>query len=138
TGHAAAQQAPAETTLQEVSVQGDTAADMGYAAPTAKRATKIEAPLRDSPQTVNVVPQQLMRDQAVQSMQDVLKAVPGIGLSHGEGQREQVTIRGFSAIADQFVDGVRDDALYFRDLSNVEQVEVLKGPASVLYCRGSS
>ncbi|MFA9285279.1 TonB-dependent receptor [Comamonas sp. SY3] len=137
-GYAAAQQAPAETTLQEVRVQADTAADVGYAAPTAKSATKIEAPLRDIPQTVNVVPQQLMRDQAVQSMQDVLKAVPGIGLSHGDGQRDQVTIRGFTAIADQFVDGVRDDALYFRDLSNVEQVEVLKGPASVLYGRGSS
>ncbi|PND66117.1 TonB-dependent receptor plug domain-containing protein, partial [Escherichia coli] len=40
--------------------------------------------------------------------------------------------------ADQFVDGLRDDALYFRDLSNIEQVEVIKGPASVLYGRGSS
>ncbi|KGH29330.1 TonB-dependent receptor [Comamonas thiooxydans] len=98
----------------------------------------MDAPLRDVPQTVNVVPQSLLRDQAVQSMQDALKAVPGIGLSHGDGQRDQVTIRGFSAIADQFVDGLRDDALYFRDLSNIEQIEVLKGPASVLYGRGSS
>jgi catecholate siderophore receptor len=49
-----------------------------------------------------------------------------------------VTIRGFSAILDQFVDGVRDDAMYFRDLSNTERIEVLKGPASVLYGRRSS
>jgi catecholate siderophore receptor len=94
--------------------------------------------LRDIPQTVNVVPQSLLRDQVAQSMQDALKAVPGVGFSHGDGQRDQVTIRGFSAIADQFVDGLRDDALYFRDLSNIEQIEVLKGPASVLYGRGSS
>jgi catecholate siderophore receptor len=105
---------------------------------TATTATKIDAPLRDVPQTINVVPQELMRDQAAASMEDVLKGIPGVGLSHGDGQRDQVTIRGFTAIADQFIDGVRDDALYFRDLSNIEQVEVIKGPASVLYGRGSS
>ena len=124
--------------LTEVQVQAAQDDQSGYNAPTAISATKMEAPLRDIPQTVNVVPQGLLRDQAAQSMQDVLKIVPGIGLSHGDGQRDQVTIRGFSAIADQFVDGLRDDALYFRDLSNVEQVEVIKGPASVLYGRGSS
>lgn len=50
----------------------------------------------------------------------------------------QVTIRGFSAIADQFIDGIRDDSLYFRDLLNIERIEVLKGPAAVLHGRGSS
>ncbi|WP_026437331.1 TonB-dependent siderophore receptor [Acidovorax sp. JHL-9] len=136
-GGAVAQQAP-EPTLKEVQIRSDRELDPAYNPPTATSATKIEAPLRDIPQTVNVVPQSLLRDQAAQSMQDALKVVPGVGLSHGDGQRDQVTIRGFSAIADQFVDGLRDDALYFRDLSNIEQVEVLKGPASVLYGRGSS
>lgn len=136
-GAAVAQQA-VEVTLQEVQVRSNREVEPSYNPPTATSATKIEAPLRDIPQTVNVVPQSLLRDQAVQSMQDALKNVPGVGLSHGDGQRDQVTIRGFSAIADQFVDGLRDDALYFRDLSNVEQIEVLKGPASVLYGRGSS
>ncbi|HEY0844610.1 MAG TPA: TonB-dependent siderophore receptor [Noviherbaspirillum sp.] len=124
--------------LPEVSVKGSRELPPTYNPPTATSATKIEAPLRDIPQTVNVVPQTLLRDQGVRSMQDVLKTVPGIGFSHGDGQRDQVTIRGFSAIADQFIDGLRDDALYFRDLSNIEQVEVIKGPASVLYGRGSS
>ena len=128
----------AEVTLQEVQIQSGRETEPSYNPPTATSATKIEAPLRDIPQTINVVPQSLLRDQGVQSMQDALKSVPGIGLSHGDGQRDQVTIRGFSAIADQFVDGLRDDALYFRDLSNIEQIEVLKGPASVLYGRGSS
>lgn len=101
-------------------------------------ATKIDAPLRDIPQTINVVPQSVIKDQGAQSLEDVLKNVPGIGLSNGDGQRDQITIRGFSAIGDIFVDGFRDDALYFRDLSNIERVEVIKGPAAVLYGRGSS
>lgn len=127
----------AERVLPEVKVEaaGDAPS---YSPPTATSATRIEAPLRDIPQTVNVVPQELIRDQGARSMQDVLRNVPGVGLSHGDGQRDQVTIRGFSAIGDQFVDGMRDDALYFRDLSNVERVEVVKGPAAVLYGRGSS
>ncbi|MCT9811076.1 TonB-dependent siderophore receptor [Acidovorax sp. Be4] len=136
-GGAFAQQA-AQATLGEIQIRSARELEPTYNPPTATSATKIEAPLRDIPQTVNVVPQSLLRDQTAQSMQDVLKMVPGVGLSHGDGQRDQVTIRGFSAIADQFVDGMRDDALYYRDLSNVEQVEVLKGPAAVLYGRGSS
>lgn len=103
-----------------------------------KSALKIDAPLRDIPQTVNVIPQSVIKDQGAQSMEDVLKNVPGVGLSNGDGQRDQVTIRGFSAIGDQYIDGIRDDALYYRDLSNIERVEVIKGPAAVLYGRGSS
>lgn len=109
-----------------------------YKASESRSAMKIDAPLRDIPQTVNVVPESVIKDQGAQSMEDVLKNVPGIGLSNGDGQRDQVTIRGFSAIGDMYIDGVRDDALYFRDLSNVERVEVIKGPAAVLYGRGSS
>jgi catecholate siderophore receptor len=132
-----AQTAP-EADLPEVRVKSKRELPSTYNAPTATSATKIEAPLRDIPQTVNVVPQSVLRDQGARSLQDVLKTIPGVGLSHGDGQRDQVTIRGFSAIADQFIDGLRDDALYFRDLSNIQQVEVIKGPASVLYGRGSS
>ncbi|MEG0860630.1 MAG: TonB-dependent siderophore receptor [Pseudomonas sp.] len=112
--------------------------EQSYKATESKSALKIDAPLRDIPQTVNVVPQSVIKDQGAQSMEDVLKNVPGIGLSNGDGQRDQVTIRGFSAIGDMYVDGLRDDALYYRDLSNVERVEVVKGPAAVLYGRGSS
>jgi catecholate siderophore receptor len=125
-----------ETSLPEVKVQGNK--DIGYSPVFSTAATKSNAPLRDVPQTVNVIPKQLIRDQGARSMQDVLRNVPGVSMSNGDGQRDQVTIRGFSAIADQFIDGIRDDALYFRDLSNIERVEVLKGPAAVLYGRGSS
>lgn len=127
-----------EASLPEIKVLGGRELGQTYNLPTSVSATKIEAPLRDIPQTINVVPQQVIRDQNALSLESVLKYVPGVGLSNGDGQRDQVTIRGFSAISDQFVDGIRDDALYFRDLSNIEQVEVIKGPASVLYGRGSS
>src|SRR5450830_1993650 len=121
--------------LPEVQVSGSRD---GYVAATAVSATKSEAPLRDIPQTINVISSEIMRDQHATSLQDILKNIPGVGLSTGDGQRDQVFISGFTAIGDQFVDGFRDDALYFRDLSNVERLEVIKGPAAVLYGRGSS
>lgn len=125
-----------EPSLPEVAVQANK--EIGYAPVISTGATKTTAALRDVPQTVNVVLQQLILDQAAHSLQDVLRNVPGVGMSNGDGQRDQVTIRGFSAISDQFIDGMRDDSLYFRDLSNIERVEVLKGPSAVLYGRGSS
>ncbi len=140
------QMAHAQTTgtdsaaLPPVTVTADGNRDLGsgYKPSTTVSATKTEAPLRDVPQTVNVVTAQVMQDQHATSVQDALKNVPGVSFSSGDGQRDQVSIRGFSAIADQFVDGIRDDALYFRDLSNVDRIEVIKGPAAVLYGRGSS
>ncbi|MBT2321637.1 TonB-dependent siderophore receptor [Variovorax paradoxus] len=123
-------------TLKEITVS--TQQDAGYAPAAGSTATKGSAALRDIPQAVNVLPAQLLRDQGVTSMQDALRNAPGVSFSSGDGQRDQVVIRGFTAIADWFVDGVRDDALYFRDLSDTERIEVLKGPAAVLYGRGSS
>ena len=101
-------------------------------------ALKLDAPLRDIPQTIDVIPSQVMRDQRALSLQDAVKNVAGIGMATGDGQRDQFVIRGNIAYGDLFIDGVRDDALYFRDLSNIERIEILKGPASVLYGRGSS
>lgn len=101
-------------------------------------ATKIAASPLDIPQTIDAVPQTLIRAQAALSMQDALRNVAGVTPNLGEGRRDQFLIRGFSAQNDTLVDGVRDDALYYRDLSTVERVEVLKGPASALFGRGSS
>lgn len=131
---AVASDAGADADQQAIVVTG---ARDGYV-PQDTNAAKIPAQLRDIPQAVDVVPEEVLRDQRALSIQDALKNVPGVGMSHGDGQRDQVTIRGFSAISDQFVDGFRDDALYFRDLSNVDRIEVVKGPAAVLYGRGSS
>src|SRR5450830_469464 len=127
----------AQDSLPAVTVTASKDKD-GYVAPTSSSGTKTEMALRDVPQSINVVPAAIIRDQHALSIQDVMKNIPGVGLSTGDGQRDQVFIRGFTAIGDQFVDGFRDDALYFRDLSNVERLEVIKGPAAVLYGRGSS
>lgn len=92
----------------------------------------------DLPQSVEVVPQAVLQTQAALSMQDALMNVAGATPHLGEGRRDQVTLRGFSALNDSYVDGVRDDAKYYRDLSNIESVEVVKGAASALYGRGST
>lgn len=135
---ALAETTPAEIpTLPEVNVIGNREA-APYQPDRVTSATRIAAPLRDIPQTVNVVTETLAQDQGSRSLQEVLQNVPGVSFNIGDGQRDQVSIRGFDAIGDQYVDGLRDDALYYRDLSNIERVEVVKGPAAVLYGRGSS
>src|SRR5262245_9863621 len=93
---AVAQGAPAASAqLPEVTVKADVGRELGegYNPPNAVSATKTEAPLRDIPQTVNVVTAEVMRDQRATSMQDVLKNVPGVAFSTGDGQRDQVSIR---------------------------------------------
>jgi len=129
--------AQSEPQLPEVRVQAASATP-AYQAEIATSATRIKAPLRDIPQTVNVVPAAVIADQGARSMQEVLHNVPGVSFHIGDGQRDQAYIRGFDAIGDQYLDGLRDDGLYYRDLSNIERVEVVKGPAAVLYGRGSS
>jgi len=113
-------------------------AESEFAVPVAETATKTATPLRDVPQSVEIVNRQLLDSQAVRSMQDALVNVTAVSVAQGEGRRDQFFIRGFNAIGDQFIDGVRDDATYYRDLANVEQIEVVKGPAAVLFGRGSS
>lgn len=128
----------AVTNLPTISVKADKESSLKQEVGQASSATKGLMQLKDVPQIVNVVPKQVLREQTVTSMQGALQNVAGLSFSVGDGQRDQVMIRGFSAITDNYVDGIRDDALYFRDMSNVERIEVLKGPASVLYGRGSA
>src|SRR5688500_10179451 len=108
----------------------------GYAVPRTTTATKTDTPLRDTPQSVSVVSRQLIADQAMQNMADVVRYVPSITMGQGEGHRDAPTIRGNSSTADFFVDGVRDDAQYFRDLYNVDRVEALKGSNAMVFGRG--
>lgn len=129
--------AQADEELPVVSVQADAVQDSAYQVPATTTATKTDTPLRDIPQTVNVVDQQLIREQRVINMKDALRNVPGVFVSGGEGRRDQFAIRGFSAELDMYVDGIRDTAS-FRDFSNIDRIEVLKGPAAVLFGRGSA
>jgi catecholate siderophore receptor len=131
-----------ETTLPEVKVQasGERADGPveGYNARRSATFTKTDTPLREVPASVTVVPSQLMKDQAMQSLADVMRYVPGATTHQGEGNRDQFILRGVSTTADFYVDGIRDDAQVFRDLYNLERVEILKGTAGMIFGRGGA
>jgi catecholate siderophore receptor len=99
-------------------------------------ATRTDTPLRDVPQSVTVITDDLIQDQGMRSMADVVRYVPGVSMGQGEGHRDAPTLRGNSSTADFYVDGVRDDVQYYRDLYNAERVEVLKGPNAMIFGRG--
>lgn len=98
--------------------------------------------VRDAPQSISIVSKEVMEQQAVSSLRDVLRNVSGISMAAGEGGGgpggDNLTLRGFGARNDIFVDGIRDTASYTRDTFNIEQVEVVKGPASAQTGRGST
>jgi catecholate siderophore receptor len=108
----------------------------GYAASNSVTATKTDTPLIDVPQTVNVITREQLDDQGHHSLADVLRYVPGVTVAQGEGNRDQISLRGQNTTADFFLDGVRDDVQYFRGLYNLERVEVLKGPYALIFGRG--
>lgn len=102
---------------------------------------KLTQPLLDTPQTIAIVPADVIRQQGATTLRDVLRNVSGISMQAGEGgtpNGDQLTLRGFSARTDIFIDGVRDIGGYSRDPFNLEQVEVAKGPASAYTGRGST
>ena len=101
---------------------------------------KLTTTVLNTPQSINVVTQQVIEQQGVTNLQDALKNVPGITLNSGEGgaHGDQVNLRGFSASDDFFIDGMRDPGFYTRDSFDLDSLEVLKGPASTLFGRGST
>lgn len=92
--------------------------------------------LLDTPQTINVLTRERLDDQALLTIVDALRYVPGVTVGQGEGHRDQPTIRGNNTTADFFLDGLRDDVQYFRDFYNVERLEILKGPNALTFGRG--
>lgn len=108
----------------------------GYLATNSITATKTDTPLMDIPQTINVVTRDQLDDQAHHSLTDILRYVPGTTVGQGEGNRDQITLRGQNTTADFFLDGVRDDVQYYRGLYNIERVEILKGPYALIFGRG--
>jgi catecholate siderophore receptor len=112
------------------------------------RVTGVRSLLRDkmgdtelnTPQSVTVINSELISDQGATRLEDALRNVPGITLNAGEGaaRGDTVDIRGFSAFNDFFIDGIRDAAVYTRDIFDADSVEVLEGPSAVLFGRGST
>jgi catecholate siderophore receptor len=108
--------------------------------PDAPTMTKFTEPLLDTPQTVVEVPAFVLKDEQNRTLLDAVRNVPGISIAAGESgaQGDSLTIRGFTARNDIFLDGIRDFGSYYRDSFNIEQVEVLEGPAGVQFGRGST
>lgn len=129
-----------ETVLKEVKVEANAEPSNAYKVEKAS-SPKLTQPLLDTPKSVQVVTQEAMREQGVTSLRDALRNISGISMAAGEGgvpAGDNLTLRGFSARTDLFIDGVRDIAGYNRDSFNLETVEVSKGPGSALTGRGST
>jgi catecholate siderophore receptor len=102
--------------------------------------TKMRAPIQDTPRSITVINKEVMEDQGMTRMRDMLRMVPGMGWAGGEGGHigDVPLIRGFEARGDIYMDGIRDIGAYNRDSFNVDAFEVVKGPSSILFGRGTT
>jgi len=107
-----------------------------YGARSTRAGTRTDTELKNVPQSISVVTEEQIDDQALRSIAEILTYVPGTMPGTGEGNRDQITLRGNNTTADFFLDGIRDDVPYFRDLYNAERVEVLRGPNAMIFGRG--
>jgi catecholate siderophore receptor len=123
----------------EISIRNSESVDVTGAVSTMSMQQFTE-PLLDTAQSVTTVPQFVMQDEAATTLRDGLRNVPGVTMAAGEGgsQGDTLTIRGFSARNDIFLDGIRDFGNYYRDAFNYESIDVLEGPAGVEFGRGST
>jgi catecholate siderophore receptor len=129
---------PGTFAIPETTVPGQKEND--YKTESSTTATKTDTPLRDVPQSVSVVTESLAKSQNAFNLRDALKNVSGLTISAAEGGRtgDSINVRGFAANSDFYLDGVKDNGQYVRDSFFMEQVEVLKGPSSVLFGRGTT
>ncbi len=124
------------TTLPEM-VVSDTPEkpDTGYVATRATSATKTDTPIMQTPASIQVVPREVLEDQQIYRLEDAVKNVSGVQqIWNSGGQYEDFIVRGFGTNYARFRNGVRLPPLTF-SLANVERIEVLKGPAAMLYGR---
>ena len=124
--------------LPTIAVEG-AVAGMQYN-PSQSSLPKLTEPLLDTPLSITAVPRQVIEDQGATTVRDALRNVPGLSIAAGEGgaQGDSLTIRGFTARNDLYLDGMRDFGSYYRDPFYLEGIQVLKGPASILFGRGST
>jgi catecholate siderophore receptor len=130
----------AQPVLPEVKVKAAAEKEPAYKADTSSTGLKFEAAIRDIPQSVSVVKEELVKSQNAFNLRDALKNVSGLTIAAGEGGRtgDSITLRGFSANSDTYLDGVKENGQYVRDTFFLDRVEVLKGASSVLFGRGST
>lgn len=129
----------ADKSLPEVSIRSESAASYK----TDKAANpKLTQPLVDTPQTISVINQDVIREQGGTTLMEALRNTPGITMQLGEGGNtsagDTFQLRAFSTQTATFIDGIRDLGAITRDIFNVEQVEVVKGPAGTDIGRGAA
>ncbi len=121
----------------EVIATGEGEDEDDYYVPDANTTTKTDTAIRDTPASIQVVPQKVIRDQGATNVREIVRNVSGVNFSSASGGRsEDFIIRGFTA--NIFRNGFRDNFFSTRtetELANIDRVEVLKGPASVLFGR---
>jgi catecholate siderophore receptor len=113
-----------------------TGVDDGYRTVVSDSGTKTDTPLLDVPQSIAVVTAQQIADQQIRSVAELVRLTPGLSAGQGEGHRDQISLRGNNSTADFFIDGLRDDAQYFRSFYNIDRVEVHRGPNAMIFGRG--
>ena len=130
--------AEAPAILPELRVQGQGVS--GYRPPPDQTMPRSPVPIEQMPQSVSVITREVMQERANTTVRDALRNVTGISLAAGEGgfSGDNLTLRGFSARGDFYIDGLRDLGQYTRDSFFLESIEVLKGPSSVMFGRGST
>lgn len=129
----------AEAEAPAVTVTGT--GDRSKYKPDSVSSVKYARPISETPATIAVVPEAVIKDQNATTLRETLRNVPGISIQAGEGgvpAGDNLSIRGFSARTDLFVDNIRDSGGYTRDPFAYEQIEVVKGPASSYMGRGST
>src|SRR5450631_868166 len=110
---------------------------VGYYADSTSSATKTNTPLLNVPQSAAVLTKEFIQDQSTHSITDLSRYVPGVAVHQGEGNRDELVIRGVDSSANFFVNGFRDDVQYYRDIYNTQSIEVLKGPSALVFGRGA-
>lgn len=128
--------------LQTIEVTGEKQSDTqpvkGYNAKKSSSSTRTNTELRDTPQAITVIPQDLIKDQSIQSISQAVQYVPGVQAAQGEGNRDALVFRGNATTGDFFLDGLRDDVQTYRDIYNTDRIEVLKGPNGMAFGRGGA
>ena len=120
--------------LHEIEVKDNLAKT--YLKKTTSTATKTDTRIRDIPQSISVITEEQIKDQSLLGLKDAIQYSPGVMAGQGEGNRDSIWFRGNQSTSDLFVDGVRDDVQYYRDLYNIDRVEVLMGPNGMIFGRG--
>jgi catecholate siderophore receptor len=123
---------------QTIVVTGERRTESGYKADDSKSAMRTDTPLIDTPQSVSVVTERQIGDQAANGIGEAIRYTPGVFSAQGEGNRETLVFRGMTTTGDFFVDGIRDDVQTYRDLYNIQRLEIFRGPNAMTFGRGGT